>query len=328
VADFDESFLVKKIQGRTDEAEDLMIAAWLSESEENMKIYARMKALWQARKAATYTGDPGIEESINKINARIDLISFGQKRIRKMRLLKYAAVITLLIGLGAVVWQMQIHRNNPTMITIVNSINGGVKCLELADGTVAWLNTGSRLSYPDRFEKNRRMISVEGEVYLEVTKDAKRHFLVNTPALTIEVTGTSFNVNTNAAGKVQVVLVEGSVNLLESGGEKIGSLLPGQMVSADPGDGSIEIRAVNTRLYTSWQEGLVILKKTELKDILTRIEGIYNVKFMYDSALINNNHSKYNFVFRKSQSFDTVFEMLKFVAPVKDIRVKRKTNDK
>ncbi|KAF0199997.1 MAG: Fe2+-dicitrate sensor membrane [Bacteroidetes bacterium] len=325
--DFDETLLIKKIEGSTTPLEEELISTWLLESEENLKTYTRIKALWYAGKVSGYAENDVVAASVRKINSRIDKVQSGQKRIKAFRLLKYAAVIALLIGLGGVI--LEIAGNiKPEMISVENGINQGVKLVELPDGTKAWLNLGATLSYPVKFSKNERVVEIQGEVFLEVAKIPDQKFMAETPAFTIEVTGTSFNVNTSASGRVEVVLVEGSVNLLDKNGDKAGNLIPGQMASANPGESNILISKVNTRHYTAWQEGLVIMEKAEIADIIKKIEEVYGVEIIWDTTGNHKNTSRYNFVFRKSQSFDTVFEMLRFVAPLKDMQIKRKAIEK
>ena len=68
--------------------------------------------------------------------------------------------------------------------------------------------------YPRVFADNRREIYVEGEIYLDVTPDKSRPFVVKTHQFNVEVLGTSFNVNAYKGKKQsEVVLVEGSVRL-------------------------------------------------------------------------------------------------------------------
>ena len=61
---------------------------------------------------------------------------------------------------------------------------------------------------------HRREIYVEGEIYLDVTPDKSRPFVVKTHQFNVEVLGTSFTVNAYKGKKQsEVVLVEGSVRL-------------------------------------------------------------------------------------------------------------------
>ena len=51
--------------------------------------------------------------------------------------------------------------------------------LTLSDGTRMHVNSGTRVVYPRVFADNRREIYVEGEIYLDVTPDKSRPFVVN-----------------------------------------------------------------------------------------------------------------------------------------------------
>lgn len=72
---------------------------------------------------------------------------------------------------------------------------GGENTVVLADGTTVHLNAGSKLIYPIRFGRKRRIVALEGEAYFEVAKDEEHPFIVRTHLGEITVLGTEFNVN-------------------------------------------------------------------------------------------------------------------------------------
>src|SRR5699024_5358753 len=45
---------------------------------------------------------------------------------------------------------------------------GGTYQIILSDGTKVWLNAGSLLKYPSRFEGERRIVELTGEAYFDV----------------------------------------------------------------------------------------------------------------------------------------------------------------
>ena len=57
----------------------------------------------------------------------------------------------------------------------------------LPDGTKVFLNAGTTLRYPDHFEGGSREVYLNGEAYLEVTKDAEHPFVVKTEEVEVKV---------------------------------------------------------------------------------------------------------------------------------------------
>ena len=84
--------------------------------------------------------------------------------------------------------------------------------LQLPDGSKVWVNAGSVLRFPSTFASEKRMIQVQGEIYIEVVRDESKPFYVQTPKFTVNVLGTSFNVSAYSDEELQsVVLVKGQV---------------------------------------------------------------------------------------------------------------------
>jgi len=82
----------------------------------------------------------------------------------------------------------------------------------LADGTLLWLNSGTRVTYPTHFNGRQRKIFVDGEVYAEVMHDKRHPFVISAGDVEVEVLGTKFNMRAyNSDQLVEVALVEGSV---------------------------------------------------------------------------------------------------------------------
>ena len=97
--------------------------------------------------------------------------------------------------------------------------NGKRSTLILEDGTKLWVNAGSRIVYPVTFADKKREIYVNGEVFLEVTPDKKRPFIVKTKEMDVQVLGTSFNVMAYETDESSsVVLVTGAVQVNPSDG--------------------------------------------------------------------------------------------------------------
>lgn len=167
---------------------------------------------------------------------------------------------------------------------------GGEYQLMLADGSHVQMNSASSLKYPVVFNQQERRVYLTGEAFFEVTKDSVHPFIVNVGDMEIKVYGTSFNINTLKKNGIQMVLVEGSVGikLLRSGEECM--IKPGQLAEFNKEEGKIEVREVNTSLYTDWKEGIFRFENERLEDILETLSNWYNVDVFYQTSAVKELH--------------------------------------
>jgi transmembrane sensor len=135
---------------------------------------------------------------------------------RRRMFLRYGAVAASLIAVS-LLWILlrdQSAAVSGNGLKTVYVQTGGLKKLQLADGSSVWLNAKSKLSYASKFGENgQRDVYLEGEAYFEVKKDPQRPFLVHTQGLTTRVLGTKFDVKAYDPKATEVTLVEGKVML-------------------------------------------------------------------------------------------------------------------
>lgn len=150
----------------------------------------------------------------------------------------------------------------------------------LCDGTKIWANAGTVLLFPTRFEDKKREIYVDGEIYIDVTPNPEKPFIVKTSDMGIKVLGTSFYVSAyRKDAEKSIVLVTGKVEVAASNGETV-RILPNDRFrqSAD----RYVVDKVNVEDYGSWKDGQLSFRNTELSGILKQLSRYYNVKIVYD----------------------------------------------
>lgn len=200
----------------------------------------------------------------------------------------------------------------------LNIPNGKRFNITLSDGTLVHLNAGSSITFPVQFIKNRiRKVFLSGEAYFEVAHDKKNVFVVNANKLDVQVYGTKFNVTNYLEDKAtDVVLVEGSVSLIQSGLSVKNNnevfLKPGYKGTFDKEDKKISNEKVNTILYTSWMTGNLVFRQEPFENIIQKLERHYNV------VIINNNEKLAKETFNATietdhESIDQVFTYFKKV---------------
>lgn len=155
--------------------------------------------------------------------------------------------------------------------------------LELADGSKIWVNANTRVVYPVTFENKKREIYVDGEIYIEVSPDKERPFIVKSEKMDIRVLGTKFNVSAYAANKESsVVLVSGKVNV-QTDNRSESVLEPSERLSY--GKGSTDIKKVNVENYISWKDGFYTFDNECFSIVLDKLSDYYGKKMAYNAEV-------------------------------------------
>ncbi len=169
--------------------------------------------------------------------------------------------------------------------TLKTGVGGSYK-LTLSDGSEVWLNSNSSLHYPVTFSNNQRVVHLVGEAFFDVKRDEKRPFIVKTSnELEIKVLGTSFNVNAYSEKKdVSTVLVDGKVALNHNNNTTV--LEPGKLGLFSAESGKVEVRSVDTNIYTSWKEGEFVFENETIETIINRLRLWYEFNVKYENERI------------------------------------------
>lgn len=157
--------------------------------------------------------------------------------------------------------------------------------ITFSDGTKMYVNSGSRVIYPSLFEKDKREIIVEGEVYLEVTKDPGRPFIVKTKGFDVKVLGTQFNICAYSEdASASVVLVEGKVEV-ETTGKRKATLNPNQLISIRGEEE--EIKEVDVFEYICWKDNIMMLNGRTAGEVFEQLSRRYGCRIVYDGETGN-----------------------------------------
>ena len=198
--------------------------------------------------------------------------------------------------------------------------------LQLSDGTLVHLNSGTTLKYPVKFiAGENRQVFLDGEAFFDVAKDKKHPFIVNADKLNVRVLGTHFNVsNYPEDAMTDVVLVEGSVGMYHTSEEfdaaKNTILKPGFKGSFNRGNAQISTKPVLTDIYTSWINGGLTFRNMTFKNIITKLERRYNV------TIVNQNEKLANEKFNASFSDESIEKVMSYFDDIHGINYTIKNN--
>jgi len=185
--------------------------------------------------------------------------------------------------------------------------------LMLADGTRIFLNSGSRVIYPAKFDKKKREIYIEGEAYLEVTHHADWPFIVKTNHIKVKDLGTEFDIKSYAdEDNTSVILVKGSVQTIIKSKKIL--MHTGELLTFTHKSGNTSVKNVKVSEYISWKNGWLICNNEDLESIATKLSRYFNVNIQFKNPEIKKLtiSGKLDLKSKCSQ----VLDIIKFSAPI------------
>lgn len=168
------------------------------------------------------------------------------------------------------------------MMNTMRTPRGGQYQLNLPDGSRVWLNAASSISFPASFAGRQRKVAVTGEAYFEVVKDAAQPFLVDVDGQsTIEVLGTSFNINAYRDDEgIKSTLVTGSIKVSGMDTKQHAAVLkPGQAWF----NGKVETTDIARDI--AWKNGIFDFGGKSFQSVMKEIERWYDLQVQYKGAV-------------------------------------------
>ncbi len=157
------------------------------------------------------------------------------------------------------------------------------------DGTKAYINSESRLNYPEKFRLTSRKIDFEGEAYFVVEKNPHRPFIVDVSGLKVEVLGTSFNIKAYPQkDDIVVQLDEGSISLSTDKKEII-KLKPGYEAIYNKTSKSIQVtETILAETKTAWKNNVISFRNTPMSEVMETLARWYDVSFEVEDPRVYN----------------------------------------
>lgn len=177
----------------------------------------------------------------------------------------------------------------------------------LSDGTKVWINSDSKLEFPDRFHKNVREVKLTGEAYFEVIADPQKPFYVQVGEAKVQVLGTAFNVSAYQEDQqVEVALLRGKVGFNLPNNEYV--LVPGEIATWDKGDREATLRKGNVESIIDWKTGRFNFEDMPLDRLTVKLARWYGVQFMFEDETVKE--FRFSGAVTKYRTLDYVLGMI------------------
>ena len=288
----DKTLLFKYFSDMTTEEEGKRVEDWMRISEENEKAVLQTARIFHASQTSERILSRNSVEAYKKVQKRID------KRNKRIRLYRISIAAACFVGLLVMSTAISFLLRESSVLApqqITVCANRGVRtCLDLPDGSIAYLNSGSTLSYLSSYTEKERKVTLVGEAYFSVKHDPEHPFIVSVSddRLKVKVLGTEFNVQAYEKEEVvQTTLVSGAVNIImkeDAGKTSERHLYPSEKAVYDLNDKTLEVMNVDVEGEIAWKEGRLVFKETPLPEVLRRLANFYNVDFKVTDPVLDS----------------------------------------
>lgn len=301
-----EDLIISSLIGDIDEKGREELQQWVALSPENEKHLLDEQEIWFSYAEPSSLSKYNVE---NAYQLFLQRISEGHRHINRWWLYAAAVLILFIASYAAYISGEHGVKSSFADIEIEAPLGSRTK-LNLPDGTLVWLNAGSRIAYSQGFGVDDRSVRMSGEGYFEVKKNQKLPFTVKTENLLVRDIGTKFNVRDyHEDAEAVVLLSEGKVVLNDAHSTDLYYLNNNQRAVLNKSTGKIKVDSYAASNSTKWIDGYIQLNGESIVDIAKYFERIYNVRITVSDKRKLRYHFYGNFK-RNEQSLADVLNAM------------------
>lgn len=308
--------IVCQLTGDIDDQGRVELQQWLSQSVAHEQYYREQQELWFSAVTPEELSKYHQEEAFEHFKKRIQTAKASPSR---RHWLSYAAAACLLIFVSYASYRIGQHGVTSELANItIEAPQGSRTQLTLPDGSQVWLNAGSRMTYSQGFGISDRSVTLAGEGYFEVAKNAQLPFSVSSDNMTVRVLGTKFNFRDYPNdSEVVVTLTEGRVALNSNRHQQEETqLAPGHRAVMDKASGSVDVEVCEAQQAATWTQGLLTFDGETLEQIVHDLERSYNVTITIADSSLKQLHFYGDFL-RQEQTLSEVLDALSATGKVR-----------
>ena len=250
-----------------------------------------------------------VETIWEEIEKRSEPISPFKQTISIIR--KYAAILLLPL-LVYTSWLTYQHFFTPDEYFTLATNKGEQTNVILPDGSSARLNVDTRITYNTSYGKKDRELTVSGEAFFKVKKNAAKPFIVHLRNMEVKALGTAFDVKGYADDvMVQTSLFEGKVDVKinhSKGHLERQILTPGQSLVFSKETDNASRKKFNQETVGAWIDKQLIFENTPFNEVIKNTERWFNVDITYPAAQFEDDYLTLRL--KKGESLERLLEII------------------
>lgn len=300
-------------EGKTSPEDAEVLFSFLKEGDSNPSLFRK----WEDEWLSSLEFQPELNERWKKIklaNRNSEFIKKSVPVVRSYRNYIYAAASIVLLIIGSIVALISIHNRQQEQYFTLETPLGQKSKITMPDGSLVWLNSGSSLTYSNKYGKGNREVKLSGEAYFEVKKDLKK-FIVQINGYSIIVKGTRFNVSAYSDDQLlTTTLLEGRVEFNYMQGSL--EMAPNETMELNLKTNSIT-RKKNRQSINAWTRNRLEYGNIELEELLKKLSREYARTILLESDSLKKQ--SFSISINTNKDLTDVLNAIAEIIPIKAI---------
>ena len=297
----DDELLIAYFKGEVSDEEAQQITEWIEAKIEHQRYYQQLCRLFEVSywiEDIPEQRDMAFPKKTKALPWKHYVISF----------MKVAAIFVLGFALHFFLnWQKTTHHELQHQIHVPTGQHVEIM---LADGSKVWLNSGSTLTFPSKFNGKKRMVELDGEGFFEVKSDKEHPFIVSTSKYQVKAVGTSFNIyDYQDSPQFEAALLNGKVEVTTNAKKSsVVILTPNQRAALC--QGVLKVKPIENANNYLWRKGILYFNEP-LLEVFDKLQEYYDIEFQIRNSSLTRKSPYCTGKFRAKDGLEHIIRVLK-----------------
>lgn len=297
----DDELLIAYFKGEVSDEEAQQITEWIEAKIEHQRYYQQLCRLFEV----SYWIEDIPEQTEVAFPKKTKALPWKHYVISFM---KVAAIFVLGFALHCFLnWQKTTHHELQHQIHVPTGQHVEIM---LADGSKVWLNSGSTLTFPSKFNGKKRMVELDGEGFFEVKSDKEHPFIVSTSKYQVKAVGTSFNIyDYQDSPQFEAALLNGKVEVTTNAKKSsVVILTPNQRAALC--QGVLKVKPIENANNYLWRKGILYFNEP-LLEVFDKLQEYYDIEFQIRNSSLTRKSPYCTGKFRAKDGLEHIIRVLK-----------------
>ena len=297
----DGELLIAYFKGEVSDEEAQQITEWIEAKIEHQRYYQQLCRLFEV----SYWIEDIPEQTEVAFPKKTKALPWKHYVISFM---KVAAIFVLGFALHFFLnWQKTTHHELQHQIHVPTGQHVEIM---LADGSKVWLNSGSTLTFPSKFNGKKRMVELDGEGFFEVKSDKEHPFIVSTSKYQVKAVGTSFNIyDYQDSPQFEAALLNGKVEVTTNAKKSsVVILTPNQRAALC--QGVLKVKPIENANNYLWRKGILYFNEP-LLEVFDKLQEYYDIEFQIRNSSLTRKSPYCTGKFRAKDGLEHIIRVLK-----------------